>query len=43
MSEDLRAVDALPKEGAVWELVDIIPRELLSHKVVDPTVFDNLW
>ena len=43
MSENLRAVDALPQEGVVGELVDVVPAQLGGHEIVHAALFADLW
>lgn len=42
VGEYARAIDALPPECVVGELVDVVPRQLLRQEVLDPTLLDDL-
>ena len=43
MTEEAWAIDSFPVESVIWKLVEIAPRYLDGHKVLDASVLGDLW
>lgn len=43
MRQHFAIVDTCPPKRRMWELVDVVPRQLLSKEVLDSRLLEHLW